>query len=359
MRLSIVTTIYSSHHEVLEFYKRARAAADQITRDVEMIFVDDGTQGTSLGDTVRMLINDPCVRVIELSRNFGHHRAMMTGMMHAKGDLVFLIDSDLREDPALLVSFYQRLVETGADVVFGFEARRPGWRTNLGHRIHDRVYALLSDAPLHDGVPTIRLMTADYVHSLVQHKEREISLAGLWATTGFHQIPIPISTACGRTTKDSVAHKVKTQVDAVTSYSNKPLVYIFYIGAAIFTLSSLAAAYLIVDRIFFRVFLGGWPSIIVSIWMLGGLTIFSLGLLGIYISKIFTETKQRPYTIIRKVYSSESPSLTSPTPNGLTRVTQLNEQQRTHNRGLEQTPRDSQSNKSKIVKPVSAIPERN
>lgn len=88
-------------------------------------------------------------------------------------------------------------------------------------------------------------------------------------------------------------------VDNVTSFSNKPLVFIFYLGAVIFMISSLAAGYLTIDRLFFRVLLGGWPSLIVSIWMLGGLTIFCLGLIGIYISKIFTETKQRPYTIIR------------------------------------------------------------
>ncbi|MBL7325807.1 glycosyl transferase, partial [Escherichia coli] len=90
-----------------------------------------------------------------------------------------------------------------------------------------------------------------------------------------------------------------------TSFSNKPLVFIFYLGAAIFIISSSAAGYLIIDRIFFRALQAGWASVIVSIWMLGGVTIFCIGLVGIYVSKVFIETKQRPYTIIRRIYGSD------------------------------------------------------
>jgi putative glycosyltransferase len=306
MRLSIVTTLYMSEPYVLEFYRRARAAADKITRDVEMIFVDDGSPDGSLDQAVSLLNDDPCVRVIQLSRNFGHHKAMMTGLAHATGDLVFLIDSDLEEDPALLEPFYEKLVATGADVIFGRQAQRPGgWWKNFGPKMHYRVSALLCNPPLHENTLTVRLMKADYVRSLVQHEERELSIAGLWQITGFHQVPMFVNKGSKGTTTYTFRQKVATLVDNVTSFSNKPLVFIFYLGAAIFIISSLAAAYLIIDRIFFRHLLGGWPSVIVSIWMLGGLTIFCIGLVGIYISKIFVETKQRPYTIIRKIYGPD------------------------------------------------------
>lgn len=309
MRLSIVTTLYMSESYVLDFYRRARAAADKVTRDVEVIFVDDGSPDGSLDRAVSLLDEDPCVRVIQLSRNFGHHKAMMTGLAHATGDLVFLIDSDLEEDPALLESFYEKLVVTGADVVYGRQARRPGgWWKNFGPKMHYRASALLCNPPMHENVLTVRLMKADYVRSLVQHQERELSIAGLWQITGFDQVPMFVEKGSKGTTTYTFAHKVANLVNAVTSFSNKPLVFIFYLGAAIFIISSLAGVYLIIDRIFFRVFLGGWASVIVSIWMLGGLTIFCLGLIGIYIAKIFLETKQRPYTIIRKIYG---PNFTS------------------------------------------------
>jgi putative glycosyltransferase len=111
-----------------------------------------------------------------------------------------------------------------------------------------------------------------------------------------------VTKASKGTTTYTFAHKVAALVENVTSFSNKPLVFIFYLGAAIFIISSSAAVYLVIDRVFFHTLLAGWASVIVSIWMLGGLTIFCLGLIGIYISKIYIETKQRPYTIIRKIY---------------------------------------------------------
>lgn len=304
--LSIVTTMYMSEPYVLEFYRRARAAADKITPDVEIIFVDDGSPDAALQQAVSLLDSDPCVRVIQLSRNFGHHKAMMTGLAHATGDLVFLIDSDLEEDPALLEPFYEKLISTGADVVFGCHARRPGgWLRNFGPKIHYRASALLCDPPLHENTLTVRLMTADYVRSLVQHQERELSIAGLWQITGFYQVPMSVNKAWKGTTTYTFRRKVATLVDNVTSFSNKPLVFIFYLGAAIFIISSSAAGYLIIDRIFFRALQAGWASVIVSIWMLGGVTIFCIGLVGIYVSKVFIETKQRPYTIIRRIYGSD------------------------------------------------------
>jgi putative glycosyltransferase len=145
-------------------------------------------------------------------------------------------------------------------------------------------------------------MTHRYVASLVEHKEREIFLAGLWAITGFKQVAVSVKKHRKRTSTYSMGRKVSVLVNSITSFSNKPLVFVFYVGCVIVFLSSIAALYLIVRRIFFGVLLAGWPSLIVSVWLLGGLTIFCLGVIGIYLSKIFMETKQRPYTIIRRIY---------------------------------------------------------
>lgn len=134
---------------------------------------------------------------------------------------------------------------------------------------------------------------------------KDMRLAGLWQITGFYQVPMSVNKAWKGTTTYTFRRKVATLVDNVTSFSNKPRVFIFYLGAAIFIISSSAAGYLIIDRIFFRALQAGWASVIVSIWMLGGVTIFCIGLVGIYVSKVFIETKQRPYTIIRRIYGSD------------------------------------------------------
>jgi putative glycosyltransferase len=130
-------------------------------------------------------------------------------------------------------------------------------------------------------------------------------IAGLWALTGFTQIARTISRGAKGQTSYSFSRKVSLLVDSITSFSDRPLVLIFYLGLAIGGTSSLAAVYLVVRRLFFGVALPGWPSLIVSIWMLGGLMLICLGIIGIYLSKIFIETKQRPYTIIRQIYERD------------------------------------------------------
>src|SRR6266498_3016010 len=126
MTLSIVTTLYDSAPYLEQFYVRVCAAAEQITQDYEIILVNDGSPDNSLDIALSIYLRDKRVRVIDLSRNFGHHKAMMTGLAHARGDLVFLLDSDLEEEPELLNTFYEKLQQTGADVVFGVQEKRKG-----------------------------------------------------------------------------------------------------------------------------------------------------------------------------------------------------------------------------------------
>ncbi len=126
MKLSIVTTLYKSAQSVEEFYRRAVAAGENLTDDFEIVIVDDGSPDNSLVIACALAAKDSRIRVIELSRNFGHHKALMTGLDHARGDLCFLIDSDLEEDPAILSEFFDKLRSSDVDVVYGFQSGRKG-----------------------------------------------------------------------------------------------------------------------------------------------------------------------------------------------------------------------------------------
>ena len=128
MILSIVTTLYNSAPYLEEFHARVCAAAEQITPDYEIIFVNDGSPDNSLQIALSLYQKNERVRIVDLSRNFGHHKAMMTGLAQARGGMVFLIDSDLEEEPELLETFYKELRTTGADVVFGVQQKRKGKR---------------------------------------------------------------------------------------------------------------------------------------------------------------------------------------------------------------------------------------
>ena len=308
MDLSIVTTLYASARHLEEFYARACAAAEGVTSDFEIILVNDGSPDNSLDIALSIHKRDPRVRVIDLSRNFGHHKAMMTGLIHARGELVFLIDSDLEEEPELLVPFYQELKAKGAEVVYGVQQKRKGkFFERVSGTLFFKVFNLLSTYPIPPNLITARLMTRRYVVALTQHKEREFVMAGLWTLAGFNQIPINVRKQHKGATSYGPRRKLAHLVNAVTSFSSKPLVLIFYLGFILIVVSSLAAFDLIIRRIFFGVLLEGWASLIVSIWLLGGITIFCLGVIAIYLSKIFIEVKQRPYAIVRDIYEAKEP----------------------------------------------------
>ena len=307
MDLSIVATLYNSAAYLEEFHARASSAARQLTEDYEIIFVNDGSPDDSLAVALRLHERDERVTVVDLSRNFGHHKAMMTGLMHATGDLVFLIDSDLEEAPELVRDFHREMSTTSADVVYGVQrTRKGGLFERASGNLFYRLFNSLSPIPVPRNVITARLMRQRYVRSLVQHRDREVFMLGLWTITGFKQIPLEVAKLSKGTTTYSIGRRVAVFVNSVTSFSNKPLVFIFYLGTFISLFAGLAALQLIVRALFFGTLLVGWPSLIVSIWFLGGLTIFSLGIIGIYLAKMFTEVKDRPYTVVREVHVHES-----------------------------------------------------
>jgi putative glycosyltransferase len=303
VQLSIVSTLYQSAGYLEEFHARASRAASQVTPDYEIVLVHDGSPDSSLDIAMSLYARDTHVRVIDLSRNFGHHKAMMTGLAHARGDLVFLIDSDLEEEPELLQRFLETLRDAQADVVYGVQdERRGGAVDRVGGWLFFGIFNLLSNCPIPRNLVTARLMTRRYVAALITHTERETIIAGLWAITGFRQVPLTLRKHSSSESTYALGHKLAILVNSITSFSDKPLILVFYMGFGILCASAAAAGYLIVRRLFFGELLAGWPSLIVSVWLLGGLTLFSLGILGIYLSKVFLETKKRPYTIIREVH---------------------------------------------------------
>lgn len=305
MDLSIVTTLYYSAPYLEEFYSRVCAVAQVVATNFEIILVNDGSPDDSLQTAISLQRTDKRVRVIDLSRNFGHHKAMMTGLTHTRGELVFLVDCDLEEDPELLETFYRKLKATEAEVVFGVQQNRKGGLfERVSGSIFFKLFNLLSNDPIPANVITARLMTRKYVKALVQHRERETLIAGLWTLTGFDQVSVRVTKHLKASSTYDLRRKVSQLVNAITSFSSKPLVMIFYLGSAILLLSTTAALVLIIRKLLFGALLLGWPSVIISIWLLGGLTIFCLGVIGIYLSKMFIEVKQRPYTIVREVYGS-------------------------------------------------------
>jgi len=312
MQLSVVTTLYRSSPYLAEFYRRVTAAAQQLTPDYEIVFVNDGSPDDSLERTVALQQQDSKVVVIDLSRNFGHHRAMATGLAHARGELVFLIDCDLEEDPEWLSSFNSDRLSSGADVVYGVQGRRKGdLFERLSGWVFYKVFNYLSDTRIPPNATTARLMSRRYLNTLLHYEERELFLHGLWPHAGYLQIPQTVHKRSKGSSTYNLARKISLMVNAITSFSNKPLVFIFYTGLLISAGAGGYIVWLLQRRFIKGIPLLGWSSLIVSVWFLGGLTIFFVGVLGIYLAKVFSEIKQRPRSIVRHIYSAESRPQTS------------------------------------------------
>jgi putative glycosyltransferase len=307
LALSIVSSMYRSAAFLNEFHARCTAAATQLVgSSYEIILVNDGSPDDSLRVAIELHTRDPHLRVIDLSRNFGHHKALMTGLAHARGHQVFLLDCDLEEDPMWLLTFHDEMRTNHVDVVYGVQSERKGsWLERTAGQLFFAVFNRMLTHPIPVNVVTARLMTARYVRALVSHHERELCLAGLWVITGFEQRPFLVRKGSRPDSSYSTRKRFSVFANAITSFSNRPLIYIFQIGMAVMALSVVAAVVLLYMRLKGQVGVPGWASIMVSIWFLGGLIIFCVGVIGMYLAKIFTEIKQRPYTIVRAEYSAE------------------------------------------------------
>jgi putative glycosyltransferase len=305
MKLSIITTVFKSEATIAEFVRRASVAAAQITESFEIVIVDDGSPDNSLTIAIGLAASDPKLKVVELSRNFGHHKALMTGLKHASGDFCFLIDSDLEEPPETLSVFWDKLERDGLDVIYGYQEKRDG---GLMHRMAASIAYSAFNLLIQAGIPTnhltIRLMRRDYVNALLLHGESQVIIGGLWVITGFKQAGLPVDKKVRGETTYAVWRRWKMFLDSVTNFSEAPLIGIFYMGIAIAMISLMVSAWLMLRWLVLGVGVAGWLSVMMSVWLLGGVAIFCIGVIGIYLGKVFTETKNRPYTIVRNVHQS-------------------------------------------------------
>lgn len=308
MKLSLVATLFRSSQYIEEFLRRTSATAKSLVgNDFEIILVNDGSPDDSLQVARAQMNSFPELTVIDLARNFGHHQAMMAGLAAASGEKIFLIDSDLEEEPEWLTTFNDVMICEQSDVVYGVQERRRG---RLFERITGdifyRLFRLLTGIAQPSNIVTARLMSHRYVKALLSHQERELNIGGLWIITGFKQTAHKVHKHDTSETTYSIRTKISHLVNAITSFSSLPLVFTFYAGLFISISATTYIAYLVFRYLFVSSPPNGYTSIIASIWLFSGLIIFFLGIQGVYIAKIFSEVKQRPLTIIRDVYRQEA-----------------------------------------------------
>lgn len=302
MKFSVVTTLYNSEKFLPDFYARMSEVIKKITEDYEIIFVNDGSPDTSIQLAEKIAFHDHHVKVVDLSRNFGHHAAAYAAIEAASGHRVFLIDVDLEEQPEWLADFVNIMDSENADVVYGVQRRREGDFSRKTTGLFYKVFNRLSETPITPNICTVRLMNRKYVEALLQLRDHNLFMAGMFAWVGFHQVAVPVDKSMRRSlTNYTILRLFNLLVDAITSFSPKPLYVAFFMGFFLSTTAGLFGASLVIRKLLFpNTMLLGYTSLVISIFFMGGLTILFLGVIGIYISKIFVEAKDRPIYLVRR-----------------------------------------------------------
>ncbi|KAE9638945.1 glycosyltransferase [Pseudomonas sp. PB103] len=308
MKLSIVSTLYRSAPFLEDFYQRVTSAARLMAGDdYEIIFVNDGSPDHSLQVALQLQSGDEHVQVVDLSRNFGHHAAIVAGLEHTRGGHVFLLDCDLEEQPEWLALFAEKMKETQADVVYGIQLERVSSPVSnfLGQSFWSTLN-IMSNVRIPHNPMTCRLMTRQYVDALLSVGDRVLYLAGVFAWAGFTQTPLSLTKIPRpkiHKSTYSLSRKLLQVADSFSSFSVAPLSLIFSTGLIIWLGSLLYGLYLLIQKLVNPdIVLSGFTSIMLSLWFLGGTIILFLGILGLYVAKIFHEVKRRPLYIVRNFH---------------------------------------------------------
>lgn len=306
MQLSIVSTLYYSAPCLEEFVQRINACAQQISSDYELILVNDGSPDDSLHKALDMQQQNPQLKIIDLSRNFGHHEAGMAGLEQAQGEYVFLIDSDLEEAPELMLEFWQAMQSNQeVDVIYGVQEQRKGkWFEQFSGYLFYIIFNQLSSVKIATNALTVRLMKKHYVQAITQYQERNLFVAGIMAHAGFNQQARVVTKKSKESTSYTFAKRLKLFITCLTSFSSKPLEYLFAAGSSLLLLSILAMLYFCLNYFIFNESISNIKAIIVATGIVTGSVVSCSGLLGIYLAMMTTEIKQRPRTLIKKIYSS-------------------------------------------------------
>ncbi|AUN96470.1 glycosyltransferase family 2 protein [Pseudazoarcus pumilus] len=302
--ISVVVPCFNEADVILETYRRLSAVLEQERFcDREIIFVDDGSHDETLLRLRAIQTEDPKVRVVSLSRNFGHQIAVSAGLEHSSGDAVVLIDADLQDPPELIPKMVSAWRQ-GAQVVYGVRRDRPGetrfkrFTASSFYRILNR----LSDVSIPLDTGDFRLIDRCVVDALCRMPERDRFVRGLVAWSGFVQKPLHYSRdpRFAGNTKYPLKRMIGLAMDAIFSFSSVPLRMASWIGFAASLLALLGIMYALVVRLFTDAWVEGWAFLLIAMLFMGGVQLFFMGVLGEYIGRIYAEAKGRPLYLVRE-----------------------------------------------------------
>jgi polyisoprenyl-phosphate glycosyltransferase len=301
-KISFVIPAYNEASNVVKLYNELILVIASQPYQFEFIFIDDGSTDETLQIIRSISKKDPRVFFMELSRNFGHQNALKAGLDLANGDCVITMDSDLQHPPAVVADLI-KYWEEGYDVVYTRrrEDKKLSWFKRKTSNLFYTLYNKLSDIKLEEGTADFRLMARNVVDAFANLRENELFIRGLIKWSGFQQIAVeyvPHERFSGQS-KYSITQMVSFAFKGITSFSVKPLKLATYTGLTLFLFSMVLVPYALISY-FLGVAASGWTSIMISIFFFGSLQLLIMGIIGLYLSKLVIQSKQRPLYFIRR-----------------------------------------------------------
>jgi len=298
-KLSVVVPCYNEGLHLKEFIETLSSTIEQMTSDYQILIVNDGSKDNTR-EIILELMTSGKIRYLEFSRNFGKESALMAGIDHSTGDATLLIDADFQH-PLEKIPEMSELWKSGYEMIYGVIINRQG--ESITKRLGTRLlYRLLntSDISIPENAGDFRWLDRKVVNALKNLPERNRFMKGLYAWVGFKSIAIPFEPKNRESGKStfSMGRLIKLGMAGLTSFSAAPLQLWIGIGALISFLALVYGTYVIIDTVVYGNSVSGWPTLTVALMLFSGIQLLSIGILGEYIGRIFTEVKQRPLYVI-------------------------------------------------------------
>ena len=304
-KCSVVVPCYNEEETIPIFYKEIQKYIVNIPQlEFEFIFVDDGSKDASLQEMKALAAKDKRVKYISFSRNFGKEAGLFSGFEGTTGDYIVTMDVDLQDPPYLLEKMYQAVAEEGYDCAATRRTNRKGearirsWFAKKFYQIINKI----SNADIVDGARDYRFMTRQMVDSILSMREYNRFTKGIFGWIGFKTKWIPFENVerSAGTTKWSFWKLTLYALEGIIAFSTTPLWISSLLGIFCCFVSLLALAFIIIRALMYGDPVAGWPSMISVIIFIGGLQLFCMGILGMYVSKLYLEAKRRPIYITRE-----------------------------------------------------------
>lgn len=301
-KISLVVPCYNEEEVLPYFYEEFCKVAEGLAQfRVEVIFVDDGSKDSTLAVIKEMAEKDIRVKYLSFSRNFGKEAAIYAGFQHADGDYVAMLDADLQDPPSMLPEMLQDIREEGYDSVATRRVSRKGEppiRSFFARRFY-RLMNKISTTEIMDGARDYRLMTKQFKEAILELSEYNRFSKGIFGWVGFKTKWIEFENVERKAgeTKWSFWKLFKYSLEGIIGFSTAPLAMVSMLGVGVCGIAFLFLIFILIRTVCFGDPVAGWPSMTCIILMLGGIQLLCLGILGMYLSKTYLETKKRPIYI--------------------------------------------------------------